>query len=121
MANKIRQSTNVKGICLFGNELKLSQFANDTNLICSDVVASADNALQSLDDFGNISGLRLNKEKTQPMWLGTWADRKEKSLGLKLARGPTRFLGIHLSYDKTGNNLHNFDRKIQKLHLKLDT
>ena len=31
MANKIRQSTNVKGNCLFGNELKLSQFANDTN------------------------------------------------------------------------------------------
>jgi len=63
MANKIRQSTNVKGVCLFGNELKLSQFADDTNLICSDVVASADNALQILDDFGNISGLRLNKEK----------------------------------------------------------
>ena len=74
---------------------------NDTNLICSDL-ASADNALQILDDidFGNISGLRLNKEKTQAMWLGTWADRKEKPLGLKLARGPTRFLGTHLSYDK---------------------
>ena len=120
MANKIRQSTNVKGICLFGNELKLSQFADDTNLICSDL-ASADNVLQILDDFGNISGLRLNKEKTQAMWLGTWADRKEKPLGLKLARGPTRFLGLHLSYDKKGNNFHNFDRKIQKLHLKLDT
>ena len=64
MANKIRQSTNVKGICLFGNELKLSQFADDTNLICSDL-ASADNALQILDDFGNISGLRLNKGRTE--------------------------------------------------------
>ena len=80
MANKIRQSTNLKGICLFGNELKLSQFADDTKLICSDL-ASADNALQILDDFGNIGGLRLNKEKTQAMWLGTWADRKEKPLG----------------------------------------
>ena len=64
MANKIRQSTNVKGICLFGNELKLSQFADDTNLICSDL-ASADNALQILDDFDNISGLRLNKGRTE--------------------------------------------------------
>ena len=50
-------------------------------------VASADNALQILDDFGNISGLRLNKEKTQGMWLGTWADRKEKPLGL-ICEGP---------------------------------
>ena len=45
MASKIHQfSTNVTGICLSGNEFKLSQFADDTNLICSDL-ASADNAL----------------------------------------------------------------------------
>ena len=87
MANKIRQSTNVKGICLFGNELKLSQFADDTNLICSDL-ASADNAVQILDDFGNISGLRLNKEKTQAMWLGTWCRQKRETAGLKTCEGP---------------------------------
>ena len=119
VANKIRQSHLVKGVSLFGNEIKLSQFADDTNLVCSDLLA-VENALQILDDFGDISGLRLNKEKTQAMWLDPWANKKVKPLGLKWVKGPTRFLGIYLSYDKSGNNVHNFGRKMLKLQLKLD-
>ena len=34
---KIRSDPTVKGINLFGNELKLSQFADDTNLFCADL------------------------------------------------------------------------------------
>lgn len=70
MANKIYQKNMVKGVLLFGNEIKLSQFANDTNLICSDL-PSVEDALQILDDFGNISGLRLNKEKNSSNVAGT--------------------------------------------------
>ena len=53
MANKIRQSHLVKGVFLFGNKIKLSEFADDTNLVCSDLL-SVENALQILDDFGDI-------------------------------------------------------------------
>ena len=56
IANKISQSHLVKGVFLFRNEIKLSQFADDTNLVCSDLL-SVENALQILDDFGDISGL----------------------------------------------------------------
>ena len=54
------------------------------------------------------------------MWLGPWANKKVKPLGLKWVKGPARFLGIYLSYDKNGNNVHNFSRKMLKLQLKLD-
>ena len=54
------------------------------------------------------------------MWLGPCANKKVKPLGLKWVKGPTRFLGIYLSYDKNGNNVHNFGRKMLKLQLKLD-
>ena len=118
MANKIRQSHLIKEVSLFGNEIKLSQFADDTNLVCSDLL-SVEKALQILDDFGDISGLRLNKGKIQAMWLGPWADKKVKPWGLKWVKGPARFLGIYLSYDKNGNNVHNFGRKMLKLQLKL--
>ena len=60
MPNKIRQSDTVKGVSLCGNEIKISQFADDTNLICADI-PSVENALQILVDFGKISGLTLNK------------------------------------------------------------
>ena len=35
---KIRSDPSVKGINLFGNELKLSQFADNTNLLCTDLI-----------------------------------------------------------------------------------
>ena len=39
MSNKIHQTDSVKGICLFNNEIKLSQFADDTNLFCANVAS----------------------------------------------------------------------------------
>ena len=39
MSIKIRHDPRVKGINLFGNELKLSQFAGDTNLFCADLIS----------------------------------------------------------------------------------
>ena len=41
-------------------------------------------------------------------------------MGLKWVSCPTRFLGVHLSYDKKGNDYQNFDLKIGKLQTKLD-
>ena len=51
---KIRQDSSVKGIKIFGNEIKLSQFENDTNLFTTDL-ASVENALKIVGDFGNIA------------------------------------------------------------------
>ena len=93
MANKIRQSENVRGISICGNEVKLSQFADDTNLICSDF-KSVENAVSIVIDFGSISGLSLNKEKTKAMWLGESANNRNAPLQLKWVNGPTRFLGV---------------------------
>ena len=81
MSNKIRQSDTVKGVSLCGNEI--SQFADDTNLICADIPSVEPDALQILVDFGKISGLTLNKEKTKAMWLGRSANNKNKPLGFK--------------------------------------
>ena len=119
MSNKIRQSDTVKGVSLCGNEIKISQFADDTNLICADI-PSVENALQILVDFGKISGLTLNKEKTKAMWLGRLAKNKDKPLGFKWVSCPTRFIGVYLSYDKKGNDYQNFDLKIGKLQTNLD-
>ena len=67
MSNKICQSNEVKGIVMFNMEIKLSQFADDTNLLYSDIT-SVKNALMILESFGEVSGLKLNIEKTKAMW-----------------------------------------------------
>ena len=64
MSTKIRQSNEVKGDQLYGNEIKLCQFADDTNLFCADLM-SVENGLRIIKESGEISGLKLNIEKTK--------------------------------------------------------
>ena len=119
MSMKIRQSSAVIGISIFEREIKISQFADDTNLLCLDL-SSVHKGLQIAVDFGEISGLRLNLEKTKAMWLGKWSGNKSKPLPLKWVSSPTRILGIYFSYDEKGNNEMNFNLKIDKLQTNLD-
>ena len=119
MSNKIRQSIDFKGISLFKKEIKVSQFADDTNLFCADL-SSVEKGLQIVADFGKISGLKLNIKKTKAMWLGKRANNENKPFNLKWVGSPTRILGIYFSYNEKGNNETNFNLKINKLQAKLD-
>ena len=119
MSIKLRHDSGVKGINLFGNELKLSQFADDTNLFCADL-NSVEKALNIVNDFGRIAGLQLNMKKAKAIWLGRWANNKTSPLDMKWMHTPVRILGIHFSYDKKGNDELNFNLKLRKLQTKLD-
>ena len=71
---KIRSDPTVKGNNLFGNELKLIQFADDTMLFCADLIL-AQKTFNIVSDFGK-AGLR-EKEKGQPR--------------IKLMRSPVKY------------------------------
>ena len=54
----------MKDIKIFGNEIKLSQFADDTTLFHADL-RSLGKALKIVEDFvGKLAGLFLNVKKT---------------------------------------------------------
>ena len=119
MANKIQQDLHVKGIEILGKELKLSQYADDTNLLCADL-ASVEKALEIIDNFGTLVGLKLNQKKTKALWLGKLKNNKGNPLQLKWLHNPVKILGIHVLYDEKGNNQHNFNHNLQKLQTNLD-
>ena len=80
IAIKLCQDPKCKGITLPNfQEVKLSQFADDTTII-SDSVDSLKTSLQLISTFGEISGLKLNKKKTKAMWIGSSKDNKGKIL-----------------------------------------
>jgi len=62
MSSKIRQSSEVKGVSFFQNEIQLSQFGDDTNLFCADL-PSLENVLHLVGSFGAVSGLILLKHQ----------------------------------------------------------
>ena len=109
----------MKGIKIFGNEFKLSQFPDDTTLFNADL-GSLEKALKIVEDFGRLAGLFLNVKKTKAIWLGKWMNNKNKPLNISWFHCPVKILGIHFSYDAKGNNELNFSQKIRKLQTKLD-
>jgi len=77
LADAIRND-NIKGITVDGQEIKLSLYADDTTLILDGSRASFKNSLQVLESFSLISGLRLNYEKTEVLWIGANVGSEEK-------------------------------------------
>ena len=112
LACKIRQDKAIKEIEIFIKQFKLSQFADDTTLLCSDC-DSVNRALTVLNSFGSLSGLKLNPSKTKALWLGSWKNRSDEPFYFKWPKEPLRVLGTHVSYDQRLNEEFNFRERMQ--------
>ena len=118
MQNQTRQI--IRGITVFQKELKLSQFADDTTLLCNDC-NSVNRAITVVNSFGNLSGLRLNPSKTKALWLGSLKNRKDEPFNFKWPKEPLGVLGTYISYHEKQNEEFNFKGKMQKLDTILGT
>ena len=61
----------IKGLKINKRYVKITQFADDTTLFLDDSEISLQLALNVLEIFGIYSGLKVNKEKTQLIWIGS--------------------------------------------------
>ena len=78
LANKIRENKDIKGITVRGNEIKISQYADDTTMILDGSRKSFISAQLDLELFREISGLRLNsteENRNSLDWGLRWASR----------------------------------------------
>ena len=60
----------LKEISVNSTEILISQYADDTTLILNGTQESLSAALDTIDNFGITSGLRLNDKKTETLWIG---------------------------------------------------
>lgn len=105
LAIKIRNNTKIKGISIENTEYKFSQYADDCSAILDGSQESLNETLNELIYFARFSGLNINFDKTQVVWIGI----KKYSMDTintrwKLKWGCTNFklLGIifHVDLDK---------------------
>ena len=66
----LRSNNNIKGMKLRNEEILLSLFADDTTLFLDGTENTFKKAIQTLDLFAKISGLKINNDKTQIVWIG---------------------------------------------------
>ena len=115
----IKKNKDIKGITLKDNvEALLSQFADDTSLFLDGSQRCFDACIRCLEDFTKISGLKMNFEKTQIVWIGS-----QKNSNIRYMRdknfiwnpGIFRMLGITFSVDINRIVPLNFDNKLKEI------
>ena len=95
LGNAIRNHDQIKGISILDSECKISQYADDTTLIPDGSDTSMQQSFSLPDSFAEISGLKVNYDKTEALWIGrlrkrviaafhhiTWSFSKVKALGV---------------------------------------
>ena len=98
----ITYNIQIKGIKIENKHMKLTQFADDKSLILNGTKDSLLAALNTLEIFGNLSGLKVNTDKTKLIWIGKKRYSRDKfDTNRNLLWGNTqfRFLGIEFFVD----------------------
>ena len=118
LANRIRSNNDIKGFIVNKNEIKITMYADDTTAFLADK-QSAKCLFAELDQFRKASGLKINMEKTEGLWLGSKVNSKENPFGITWSSEPIKALGIYFSYDTKAAENANFADKIKQLERQL--
>ena len=88
LANAVRKDENIRGINIANVECKLSQYADDTTMILDGSELSLSRTLLLLDNFAISSRLKINYEKTEALWMGSYKDRDSRSIPFRRVNLP---------------------------------
>ena len=115
LAHQIQINESIKGLENGNKMTKLSLYADDTTAFIRD--SSAASLFTLLDQFGDLSGLKINKSKTEGLWLGSWKSRlgKDEPFGILWPKQYVTALGIVFPYNVHVGNKINFDEQLAKL------
>ena len=116
LAIHIRTSKSIKGLKNGNKETKVSLYADDTTtFIHDDLSVVALFAL--LDRFSTLSGLRINKSKTEGLWLGSWKNRlgRDEPFGISWPKQYVSSLGVAFAYEVHVGEKINFDERLVKM------
>ena len=114
LAIMIREDKDIKGVKVNNVEHKISQFADDTQLVNNGDKKSFEKSIEILDKFGRTSGLFINAEKTQAIWLGSKKDSQVKYMPhLNIEWNPKQFkiLGVWFTQNLEECANINYDEK----------
>ena len=113
----IKNSKDISGLLIGTNVYKIAQFADDTTLILNGDANSLQATLNILEVFGNLSGLKMNSEKTKLIWIGSKHGSKEKldvSHSLQWGESQFNLLGIKFCSNLEEMPHLNFKEALQK-------
>ena len=119
MAIKLRDSDDVSGFNFENHVYKVTQYDDDTTITVRDLESVA-HALNIISDFGDVSGLKLNRDKCEGILLGGLKNSVHELHGIKFSNEPVRCLGIHIGHNVIKCNELNWLPKVKKIESLLE-
>ena len=118
LSQKIREIKDIKGITVGNTEIKMIQYVDDMTFVCANA-KSARKVFDILKQFERISGLKVNLDKTEGLWLGSQRDSNQRPFNIKWPDGTVKALGVFVSYDDKAAEKANFVIKLEQLSRQL--
>ena len=94
--------------------IQLAQLADDTTLFLKNESA-IDNCLKIVQEFGKYSGVKLNIEKTEGLWLGMGKNRNDNFADINWSKSSIKALGVYFGYDHKEIEDLNWKNKLQNI------
>ena len=114
----VRRDTLIRGIKISDNECKISQYADDTTFILDGTRSSIERSFVLLNIFAKLSGLKVNYEKTEVLWIGSFKNRTHKlaiNQNIKWSIRKVKSLGVWFSISKEEAVSLNYQEKKEKI------
>ena len=118
MALRLGENKNINGIKGKIDDkahiIKISQLADHTPLFVNSKTDIA-LAVNEIEIFGSLSGLILDRNKTEGIWIGKLKNCKDKIGGIKWTQNPVKALGIFFGHNQEECQKLNWEKKIEEM------
>ena len=115
LAHMIRQNKDIKGYCILDEEIKISQYADDTSLFLDGSRESFETCIHTVMEYAKYSGLAMNFDKTKVIWFGCNVTPTEIFLPeLMFEWNPPKFtiLGVEFTTSLEDISDRNIEKKL---------
>lgn len=95
LCRKLISNTNLTGAVMGTEVIKICAYADDLTVICSSKEQVTE-ALKDINRFTMASGAKINLEKSEGAWLGSWESTPATFLGMSWSTRIVKYLGVPL-------------------------
>uniref|UniRef100_A0A803TDZ5 Reverse transcriptase domain-containing protein n=1 Tax=Anolis carolinensis TaxID=28377 RepID=A0A803TDZ5_ANOCA len=123
LINSVREDTELKGAKIRKEQYKIKAYADDLICIIEEPVRTVGNWLNKLENFGKISGLKINKDKTTFLTKNMTEKRQFELTtisGIKVSK-KIKYLGIILTAKNSQLIENNYDTRWKDIQKHLAT
>ena len=114
LSTAIRNDEEIEGLTIHGREHKISQYADDTSLYLKDKEKCLSKALQALNWFYSISGLKINIKKTKVIRIGKTRESDRRYCRENALEWVTEFVSLGITFKvRDMENITNYNIELK--------